>query len=208
MSDGFETCGAKAVEQSQSPAYVRALWIVVSLNAAMFVVGLVVTLSGSSVSVRADMLDFLGDAVATGVGLLLISKPPRTRAVAGLWQGLALGALGLFTLATAFGRVFGGEVPEPLGMGIYGILGLAVNLGAALMLLRHRHGDASARAVWLYSRNDAVGNLAVLAAAGLVLLMRSPWPDTVAGVAISLLFLHSAAEIIRGARREMRNAQV
>ncbi len=203
MSGCGDGCGARAVEAAKSPEYVRTLWLVVALNAAMFGIGVVVTATGGSVSVRSDLLDFLGDALATGIGLLLVSRRPRTRAIASLWQGLALGTLGLYALGSSVSRAFSGEVPEVFGMGLYGILGLAVNLGAALMLLKHRKGDASVRAVWLYSRNDAIGNLAVMGAAGLVALTATRWPDVVVGLGIAGLFLHSSSEIIRDARGEM-----
>lgn len=204
--DDCDTCGAKAAEKADSPAYVRVLWLVVIMNAAMFVLGIFITATGGSASVRSDLLDFLGDAVATGVGLLLIGRPKTLRANASFWQGVALGGLGLFALGSAVAKALGGLVPEPLGMGLYGVLGLAVNLGAALLLLKHRKGDASVRAVWLYSRNDAIGNVAVLVAAGLVAVTASRWPDAVVGFGIAALFLQSAWSIIRDARREISQA--
>lgn len=200
--DDCDSCGANAVEKADSPAYVRVLWLVVIMNAAMFVVGVFITATGGSASVRSDLLDFLGDAVATGIGLLLIGRSKRLRAKASFWQGVALGALGLFALGSAIAKALSGLAPEPAGMGVYGILGLAVNLGAALLLLRHRKGDASVRAVWLYSRNDAIGNVAVLIAAALVAATASRWPDVVVGLGIAALFLQSAVSIIRDARRE------
>lgn len=126
MAGCEDGCGAKAVEAANTPEYVRVLWLVVAMNAAMFLVGVVVTATGGSVSVRSDLLDFLGDALATGIGLLLVGKAAGIRATASLWQGLALGALGLFALGSAILRVFSGDVPEPFGMGLYGILGFAV----------------------------------------------------------------------------------
>jgi lipoprotein signal peptidase len=203
MNDCGDGCGAKAVEAANTPAYVRTLWLVVAMNAAMFVIGVFVTATGGSVSVRSDLLDFLGDSVATGIGLLLVGRSASVRSMASLWQGLALGALGLFALGSAVLKAFGGTAPEPYGMGFYGVLGLGVNLSAALLLLRHRKGDASVRAVWLYSRNDAVGNVAIMAAAGLVALTATRWPDVVVGLGIAALFLHSAFEIVREARREL-----
>jgi cation diffusion facilitator family transporter len=203
---GCDTCGAKAIETSQSPAYVRTLWIVVGMNAAMFAVGIVVTATSRSVSVQADLLDFLGDAVATGIGLLMVGRAARVRGLASYGQGLALGALGLFALISAVLRIFAGTTPEPLGMSVYGVLGLCVNLGAALLLLKHRKGDASVRAVWLYSRNDAIGNVAVMVAAALVAATGTRWPDIAVGIAIAALFLHSAWEIVGGARRDLQSA--
>jgi cation diffusion facilitator family transporter len=195
-------CSPK-VEQGASPAYVRVLWLVVLLNGAMFFVGVAIALIGRSVSVRADVLDFLGDAVATAVGLLLVGRSARTRATVSFWQGVVLGALGVYALVSAVQRAFGGEVPEALTMGIYGVLGLCVNVGSALLLLKHRNGDSNVRAVWLYSRNDAIGNIAVLGAAGATWLTGVRWPDVLVGAAIAALFLHSAFEIVRRARAEL-----
>jgi len=205
--DDCDTCGLKAAEKADSPAYVRVLWLVVAMNAAMFVLGAFIAATGGSASVRSDLLDFLGDAVATGIGLLLIGRSKSLRAKASFWQGVALGGLGLFALGSAVAKALGGLPPEPLGMGLYGVLGLAVNLGAALLLLKHRKGDASVRAVWLYSRNDAIGNVAVLVAATLVAVTASRWPDALVGFGIAALFLQSAASIIRDARREMSRAK-
>lgn len=203
MNDCGDGCGAKAVEAANTPAYVRTLWLVVAMNAAMFVVGVVVTATGGSVSVRSDLLDFLGDSVATGIGRLLVGRSALVRATASLWQGIALGALGIFALGSAIWRAFEGGAPEAYGMGLYGVLGLCVNMGAALLLLKHRKGDASVRAVWLYSRNDAIGNIAVMVAAALVALTANRWPDVVVGLGIAALFLHSATEIVRDSRREL-----
>jgi len=204
---GCDNCGAKAVEASRAPAYVRTLWIVVILNAAMFLVGIVVTATSRSVSVQADLLDFLGDAVATGIGLLMVGRTARVRGVVSYGQGVALAALGIFALVSAIIRIFGGIVPEPLDMSVYGLLGLSVNVGCALLLLKHRNGDASVRAVWLYSRNDAIGNVAVILAAAFVVATGTRWPDVAVGIAIAGLFLHSAWEIIGDARRDLRNAK-
>lgn len=195
-------CSPK-IEHGASPAYVRVLWLVVLLNGAMFLVGVAIALIGRSVSVRADVLDFLGDAVATAVGLVLVGRSKRTRATVSFWQGIVLGALGVYALVSAVQRVFGGEVPEALAMGIYGVLGLCVNVGSALLLLRHRNGDSNVRAVWLYSRNDAIGNIAVLVAAGITWFTELRWPDILVGAAIAALFLHSAIEIVRRARAEL-----
>lgn len=197
-----DACSPK-IDEGATPAYRRVLWLVVALNGGMFVVGAIVAFVGRSVSVQSDVLDFLGDSLATGAGLLLAGRSRSTRAKASLWQGIALGALGIYVLASAIYRAFAGVLPEALGMSVYGILGLAVNLGSALLLLKHRSGDANVRAVWLYSRNDAIGNIGVLCAAGLVALLGQRWPDVAVGVVIAGLFLHSAYSIIRQSRAEL-----
>lgn len=203
MDSDHDGCGCRpAVGPDASPAYVRTLWVVAAANFAMFLVGVAVAVRGGSVAVNADMLDFLGDAVATAVGLLVIGRSPRVRTRVALTQGGVLGLLGLYALVAAGWRAFGGAAPEPIAMSVYGVLGLVVNVGSALLLMPFRKGDATVRAVWLYSRNDALGNLAVLCAAGLVAITATRWPDVVVGVVIAALFIHSAASILRQALAE------
>ena len=207
MTGCGDGCYVDAAAAKHAP-YVRAMWLVVVMNAGMFVVGVIVAIVSGSVAVRADLLDFFSDAVATSVGLLLVGKAPTIRSKASLWQGVVIGALGVYALTSAAFRIVGGEVPEPQSMGVYGILGLCVNVGSALMLYRFRKGDSGVRAVWLYSRNDAIGNVAVLAAAGIVAVTATRWPDVVVGFVLAVLFLQSAYKIIQAARRELRQPQV
>ena len=205
-----DNCGCEPDEsalEGATPAYQRTLWIVVGLNAAMFLVGGTVAVFGRTVSVQADALDFLGDALATGIGLILIGRSSYARATMALWQGAVLGALGLFALGSALYRVVAAMQPSAEAMSVYGALGLAVNVTCAVLLLRFRAGDATARAVWLYSRNDAFGNVAVLIAAGAVALTGSRWPDLAAGTIIAILFLSSANGILRQAVAERRELQ-
>ena len=190
-----------------SPAYRRALWIVVGLNGGMAVVGGLVAVFARTVSVQADALDFLGDALATGIGLVLIGRSPLVRANAALWQGLALGALGALTLGSALWRAFVAGVPEALSMGAYGLTGLAVNVTCALLLMRHKGHDATDKAVWLYSRNDAIGNVAVIVAAGVVAVTATKWADLAVAAVMAGLFLQSSVLIIRQARGELRSAK-
>jgi len=123
-----------------------------------------------------------------------------------LTQGLFLGALGLGVLvATAF-RVFVQRQPEPELMGVFGVIALAVNIAAAVVLIPHRKGDVNVRAIWLFSRNDAIGNVAVVIAAGLVVMTRSPWPDLIVAMVIAALFLQSSWAIVRDARTKLHGA--
>ena len=121
-------------------------------------------------------------------------------------QGLFLGGLGIAVLATTVYRVFVLRQPEAELMGIFGVIALAVNVIAALVLIPHRTGDANVRAVWIFSRNDAIGNLAVVLAAGLVAWTDTPWPDLVVAAVIASLFLHSSWSIVKDARAELRSA--
>ena len=189
-----------------APAYRRALGAVVLLNLGYGLCEAAGGFLSGSQALKADALDFLGDGLITFVGLLAIGWRLVWRARAALLQGLFLGALGLAVLATTAHRVLVLRQPEAGLMGAFGAGALLVNVLAAVVLLPHRTGDANARAVWLFSRNDAFGNVAVVAAAALVAWTATPWPDLVVAVAIAGLFLHSAWAIVRDARRDLRDA--
>lgn len=187
-----------------TPAYRRALWIVIVLNVGY---GLIETIGGfiaGSQALKADALDFLGDGLITGLGVLAIGWSLVWRARSALIQGLFLGLLGLGVLANTAYRVVVQQPPEPDLMGVFGIVALIVNVAAALALIPHRTGDANVRAVWLFSRNDAIGNAAVVLAAGLVAWTGTAWPDLVVAAAIAGLFLHASWSIIRDANADLR----
>ena len=186
------------------PAYRRALWIVVILNVGFGVAELFGGFITGSQALKADSLDFLGDGSITLIGLLALGWSALARARVALTQGLFLGALGLGVIAVAAVRALNAEPPEAGLMGGIGVAALVVNVAAALVLARFRKdGDAQARAIWLFSRNDALNNVAVIAAAALVAWTGSGWPDLVVAGIIALVFLHSAWEIIQDARRDM-----
>lgn len=191
-----------------SSSYRRALWIVVLLNLGYGVVEIVAGFVGRSQALKADALDFVGDGAISWLGLAAIGWGLAARAKAALLQGLFLAALGLGVLATTGYRILAAEQPQAEVMGLFGMIALVVNVLAAVVLIPHRHGDANVRAVWLFSRNDAIGNLAVVVAAGLVAWTRTPWPDLVVALIISGLFLQSAWSILRAARADLRDAAV
>lgn len=187
-------------------AYKRALWIVIILNVGYGVIEMVGGYFSGSQAVKADALDFVGDGLISFLGLLAIGWHAIWRARAALLQGLFLGALGLGVLGSTLYRLLVQGAPEAELMGALGLVGFAVNVAAALVLLPHRLGDAHVRAVWLFSRNDAVGNLAVVIAAVLVASSGTAWPDLMVAFVITGLFLHSAWSIVTDARNELRLA--
>lgn len=209
MSDSCESscCGCHADEERAAvdPAYRRALWIVVVLNLGFGVVDLAGGFLARSQALKADALDFIGDGSITLIGLFALAWTERTRSRVALAQGIFLAALGLGVIGAALWRSLNAVAPEANLMGGLGVAGLVVNVAAALALMRFRDaGDANARAIWLFSRNDALANVAVVIAAALVAWLKSPWPDLVVAGVIAVLFLHSAWEIIRDACGEMR----
>lgn len=186
-----------------TPAYKRALWIVVGLNVVYGVAELIGGFIAQSQAVKADALDFLGDGLISFLGLVAIAWAPRARARAALLQGFFLAMLGVGVLAATIYRALVQQMPEAPLMGALGLVALVINVASVWVLLPHRSGDANMRAVWLFSRNDAIGNAAVVAAALLVAWTDSVWPDLVVAFVVASLFLHSAWAIIKDARREL-----
>ncbi|MEY9885726.1 cation diffusion facilitator family transporter [Bradyrhizobium sp. USDA 329] len=189
-----------------TPAYKRALWIVVLLNAGYGVIETIGGFIAGSQALKADALDFLGDGMISFLGLIAVGWGLAARAKAAMLQGIFLGVLGISVLVATVYRVLVVQQPEAQLMGVLGLIALAVNIAAAVVLLPHRHGDANVRAVWLFSRNDAIGNVAVVIAALLVAWTRTPWADLVVAVIIAGLFLQSAFSIIKDARSDLNVA--
>lgn len=201
-----DCCGPKDLTHT-TPGYRRALVIVVVLNLGMGVVEMAGGVFGRSQALKADSLDFLGDGAITLLGLLAISRGQRWRARAALLQGFFLAILGVGVIGAACFRLYAKVLPDAATMGVLGVVGLVVNVVCALVLVPHRNGDANVRAVWLFSRNDAIGNMAVVVAGGLVGWSGQAWPDLVTAAVIAALFLASAWQIIRGAQHELKSRE-
>jgi len=189
-----------------TPGYKRALWTVVLLNVGYGVIEIGGSFLAGSQALQADSLDFIGDGLISFLGLIAVGWGLAARARAALLQGIFLALLGFGVLGSTLYRVFVEYQPQTLLSSGFATVALIVNVLAAVVLLPHRKGDANMRAVWLFSRNDAIGNLAVVVAAGVVWALNSAWPDLVVAFAVAVLFLQSAWSIIRDARSDLRNA--
>ena len=198
-------CGAD-VPTHATAGYRGALWLVAGLNLVMGVVEMVSGYVAGSQALKADALDFLGDGAITGLGLVAMSWGASPRARAALAQGVFLAFMGLGVFVITVYRVFVTQMPEAMLMGSLGLMALVVNVTCAVILLRYREGDANVRAVWLFSRNDAIGNAAIVAAALAVAATGSHWPDIITAAAIAGLFIHSAFRIIGDALGELKTA--
>jgi Co/Zn/Cd efflux system component len=196
-------CGDSAKFDGLSTAYKRALWAVIAINATMFLVEMGAGLLSGSQALKADALDFLGDTATYGISLLVIGMPLVWRSRAALLKGLSLGAMGLWVLGSTAHQLLVLGLPRAEVMGAIGFLALAANLTSVLLLLRYRDGDANVRSVWLCSRNDAIGNLAVVLAAGGVWATTTAWPDLIVAGIMASLFLYSAIGIVRQALGEL-----
>lgn len=183
--------------------YRAILWIALIANAAMFAVEIGAGFASRSVALEADALDFLGDAATYAISLVVLDRALAWRARAALLKGGAMAAFGAFVLADAAVKALAGAPPEPLTMGAVGALALATNVGVAILLFSHRDGDANRQSVWLCSRNDAIGNVAVIAAASGVFATGSAWPDLAVAAVMAALALSAAWRVIRQARQEL-----
>lgn len=190
--------------QMVSPVFRKALWIALAINLLMFAVEIVSGLRAGSVSLLADAIDFAGDAANYGITLTVLSMGLVWRSRAALVKGLSMLAFGMFVIARAGWAIYAGVVPEPLTMGVIGALALVANVIVALMLYAFREGDANMRSVWLCSRNDAVGNIAVMIAAAGVFGTGSGWPDFVVALIMAGLALSAGFSVVSQARRELR----
>ncbi|MCE0522226.1 MAG: cation transporter [Methylacidiphilales bacterium] len=186
------------------PAYRTALITCTLLNLVMlFLEGGVGWWIGSA-ALLADAVDFLEDAAVLALALVALRWSVRARATAGLVQGFAMAGVGLGAVTQIVHRLLEGGAPSSTSMGAVAMLALAVNIYCAYRLVRFRVGDASMRAIWLSSRNDAVLNIMTVAAAALIALTRSGWPDIIAGAIIAGVNLWASVEVMRAAANERR----
>ena len=188
-----------------SADYKRRLWLVVAINAALFIVEVLAGAFAQSQALRADALDFLGDAATYGLSLAVIGAPVKTRATAALLKGFSLAIMAVWVLGSTIYQVFVLGVPKAEVMGVIGALALVANVASVLILMRYAQGDANVRSVWLCSRNDAIGNVAVMIAALAVWGTASAWPDLIVAAIMASLFFWSSVQIVRQSVGELRH---
>ncbi len=206
MSKKCKTSCEGAVFEGMSAKYRSILWIVIFINGGMFLVESVAGFIADSTALKADSLDFLGDAATYVATLLVIGKPLKTRALVALLKGLSLGVMAIFVLGFTLYRVFVFGTPEPLTMGAVGFIALIANVVSVLLLMRYKEGDSNIRSVWLCSRNDAIGNVAVMLAGVGILATGTIWPDIIVAFIIAGLFTHSSIKITLQALHERKVA--
>ena len=189
---------------ANSPRYRKILWIALIVNLAMFVIEISAGFKSGSTSLLADAIDFFGDAANYGVSLAVLSAGVVLRARAAFLKGVCMMAFGLFVLGRAAWMHSLGGTPEALTMGSIGFLELVANVAVAAMLYAYREGDANMRSVWLCSRNDAIGNIAVMLAALGVVGTGSAWPDLLVACGMAMLALTGGWSVLAQALREMK----
>jgi Co/Zn/Cd efflux system component len=197
--------GADAVSQL---AYRRVLWAVLSINGAMFGVEIGAGFAAGSASLQADALDFLGDAGNYAISLFVVGMALRYRALAALLKGVTMALFGAWVLGITAWHVFHGTLPQAATMGAVGALALVANAISFGVLWRHRGGDANMRSAWICTRNDVLGNLAVLLAALGVFGTGTGWPDVIVAGIMALLALQGATVVILHAAAELRSTDL
>ncbi|RRI03861.1 cation transporter [Mesorhizobium tamadayense] len=199
--------GRVAVFDGMNPRYKRVLWTVIAINGAMFLTEMVAGQLAGSQALKADALDFLGDTVTYGLSLAVIGASLRTRATAALFKGLSLSLMGLWVFGSTVYQTLVLGLPSAEVMGLIGLLALAANLASVGLLMPYKDGDANVRSVWLCSRNDAIGNAIVMAAALGVWGTATAWPDLIVAAIMAGIFLTSSAQILRQAWNEYREKE-
>lgn len=188
-----------------SNSYRRALWIVIVINAAMFIVEIVAGSLAYSKALQADALDFAADSATYALSLAAIGWPVAARAKASLFKSASLALIALWVLGSSLYQTLVLKTPDEAIMGAIGFLALAANLSSAVILMRYRDGDSNVRSVWLCTRNDAIGNVAVMLAAIAVAFTRTAWPDLIVAFVMAILFLSSSIQIARQAWVELQD---
>jgi Co/Zn/Cd efflux system component len=192
-------CGSNVKFEGLSSDYRRRLWLVIGINAAMFIIEMTAGVLSRSQALQADALDFLGDTLTYGISLAVIGMSLRARATAALFKGLSLTLMGLWIFGSTAYHVLVLGLPRAEIMGAIGFLALAANVTSVLILLKYKDGDANVRSVWLCSRNDAIGNVAVVIAAAGVWGTATAWPDLIVAAIMAGLFVYSSVRILRQA---------
>lgn len=202
--------GAHCCNHDSSPPpddkYRRILWIALIVNALMFVVEIVFGIASNSVSLLADSIDFLGDAANYGISLWVLALSVQIRAKASLVKAGFMAMFGIGILIHAVWNLITGVLPDAQTMSLIGLLALAANVGVAVLLYAYRNGDSNMRSVWLCSRNDALGNVAVIIAAIGVFGTGTAWPDLIVAVIMASLALSAAWQVTKQARQELHHA--
>ena len=201
-------CGHTPKFEGLSADYKRRLWLVIAINGAMFFLELAAGALSGSQALQADALDFAADATTYGISLAVIGASIAVRARAALVKAASLTLMALWVLGSTAYHVLVLGIPRAEIMGAVGVLALLANLASVLILVRYKDGDANVRSVWLCSRNDAIGNIAVMCAALGVWGTATKWPDLLVAAIMAGLFLTSSFQILRQSTRELRASKI
>lgn len=198
-------CEAPQGAEIKDHAYRRVLWAALIINGGMFFVEIVSGVAAGSTSLLADALDFMGDSANYGISLFVLGMAARVRSKATLLKGLSMGVFGLWVIAATLWHLYFGTLPDAVTMGTVGFLALLANLATFALLWSHRSGDSNRRSAWLCTRNDVIGNFAVLLAALGVFGTGTAWPDLIVATIMAGLALQAAWAVVRQAWGELKS---
>jgi Co/Zn/Cd efflux system component len=190
-------------EEPHNDSYRKVLWLCLIANAVMFVVQMIASYAAHSVSLLANSADFFSDAANYGISLYVLNLSMRQKAKASLFKGITLGLVGLWVAFETLSHAFQPELPAPFLMAAISTVALVVNVGCALLLYKYRGGDSNRESVWICSRNDAIGNIAVMIAAAGVFASNTIWPDIIVAAILGWLAISGSIQIIRSAKKEL-----
>lgn len=185
-------------------SYRRVLWAVLAINAVMFAIEVAAGLAAGSASLQADALDFLGDAGNYAISLFVVGMALRYRAMAAFLKGATMGLFGIWVLGLTGWHAWHGTLPHAFTMGAVGFAALFANAASFGLLWAYRGGDANMRSAWVCTRNDVLGNLAVLLAALGVIGTGTGWPDVMVAATMAGLALQGAWVVLKQSLAELR----
>lgn len=202
------SCSSTPAPQKPNSKFRTALWIAFVINLAMFFVELIGGAYANSSALWADALDFFGDAVNYGVSLAVLGASLYWRATVALVKGAVMATFGFVIVAKVIYAYIQGIPPEAITMGVIGIIALIANVISASVLYAFRDGDSNMQSVWLCSRNDAIGNIAVIFAAIGVFDTGSMLPDLIVAVIMAGLGVTAGYQVIKKARVERQQTKI
>lgn len=191
--------------EAKTGKFRKVVWIALAVNFGMFCYEFGASFLADSSALKADALDFLGDSANYAIGLFVLSRSIQFRASASLLKGFTMAGFGLWVIGSAGWSATFGASPVAETMGWVGFLALIANVSVAVLLYEFREGDSNMKSVWLCSRNDAIGNVAVMIAAAAVYFTRSMWPDLIVAGLMAYLGISASIQVIRAAREELKN---
>ncbi|MFA6236377.1 MAG: cation transporter [Bacteriovorax sp.] len=203
MSDSCCNNVCKVELNETNKGFKKILWIALVLNFSMFMVDIVFAVLARSLSLKADAIDFLGDSANYFITLFVVNSVLSTKAHVSLLKAAFMFCFGMWILVEALISFNSTELPKYLTMSWVGGLAMAVNTFVAVLLYKFRNGDSNMQSVWMCSRNDAIGNLAVLVASAGVYFLSSKWPDLIVAIFIATLAVTSSYKVMKLALAEL-----
>lgn len=202
---GSSCCGSDVKFDGASKEYKKRLWIIIFLNALMFVIEISGGFLSKSQALKADALDFLGDTLTYGLSLFAIDSSKKVKVGVSALKGFSLLGMGLWVAISTALEFLSPVTPKTEIMGLIGFFALCANVASVILLIKYKDGDANVRSVWLCSRNDAIGNIGVIVAAMISSILDSGIPDLLIASGMSLLFVHSSSQILIQSFKEWRS---